>query len=426
MKKADVDSIGIPMLIPRQPQFKNLPQYKEDRSYDEPEQTIYITSNRFRSEWFNTLFNKTFVGYFRDKLNKHRIMCIDIFSSLKHGLKTPQWYFAQKESMDELSFDMEVLNLTAGEANGAYYSWEMFRKNQTIKNAFYPPSLENLANKIKSTKPKKDDEIRLITIDFSWVGDYKGHKNDNTVIICSQLKPKDDYLIREVEYLETHSGSDAVNMPLRIKEMFWDYGATYIVLDMRSAGEMLFNELSKPMPHPYRSDDDWNEHGFTIGNEDDLHFVKTARLEEIRGKVVDKYEAIPCIIPITASNDLNSNMWLDLAKRLNKGEIRFLIDELEFETNLNNKGEWINYSSEEKAELKMPYAETLLMINEAVNLTQKWSNGLLKLSEPTTGTKDSIVALGYMNLFASKLFNKMEREKQEKSTVDVSKWKMVF
>ena len=141
IKKGLVDSVALNMLTPRQPEFKSLPEYKEDRSYDELEQTIYITSNRFKGEWFNNLFNKTFVGYFKNVLGKSRIMCFDIFLALSHGLKTPQWFFEQKEQMSELDFNMEVLNQTVGEVDGAYFTMEQFRRNQLLKNAFRPPTV---------------------------------------------------------------------------------------------------------------------------------------------------------------------------------------------------------------------------------------------------------------------------------------------
>ena len=84
IQKTRVDSIAIPMLTLRQPQYKRYTKYKDYKSKFDKMEAIYITSNRFKSEWFNTLFNQTFVGYFKDRYNAHRIFCSDIFLAIKH------------------------------------------------------------------------------------------------------------------------------------------------------------------------------------------------------------------------------------------------------------------------------------------------------------------------------------------------------
>jgi hypothetical protein len=424
IKKGLVDSVALHMLTPRQPEFKNLSEYKENRNYDEAEQTIYITSNRFRGEWFNTLFNKTFVGYFKNKLGSERVLCFDIFLALKHGLKTPQWYFTQKEGMNDLDFRMEVLNETVGEVDGAYFTIEQFRKNQVIKEAFRPPTVDEFKNGTIKNRKKKDNEYRFVFVDFAWAGDNGETQNDQTVIGCASCYLYDEKLHRNIEYIETYSGSDASMIPLRVKEIFWDYEADYVVYDNRSGGELLFNQLSSVQDNPHRTSSEWNNHGFTICEEKDLQMVSDDKLRDLRSRTIDP-QAIPCLIPIIASRESNSSMWQDMQLRLKNEDISFLVDELEFETLYTDKKEYMFLSSEEKARVKLPYVQTMLMITEAVSLTQVWNNGLLKLEEHGRGGyKDKIVATCYFNMIASKLETKLLKEDNQED-IDITQYQWI-
>ena len=45
------------------------------------------------------------------------------------------------------------------------------------------------------------------------------------------------------------------------------------------------------------------------------------------------------------------------------------------------------------------------LINEAINLSQEWRDGRVKLIEPRSGTKDIIVAFAYGNYVSSLIIN---------------------
>ena len=236
---------------------------------------------------------------------------------------------------------------------------------------------------------------------------------------------KDEKLHRDVEYIETYSGSDAAMIPLRVKEVFWDYNADYVVYDNRSGGELLFNQLSSPQDNPHRTNNEWNNHGFTVCEEKDLQIVSDDKLKDLRARTMDP-QAIPCLIPIVATRESNSSMWQDMQLRLKNEDISFLIDELEFDTLYSDKKEYMFLSSEDKARFKLPYVQTMLMITEAVSLTQNWSNGLLKLEEHGRGSyKDKIVATCYFNSIASKLENKLLKEDNQED-LDISEYRFIY
>lgn len=427
IKKSMVDSIVIPMATQRQPIYKSKSEYVMRRDLDEPVQIIYITSNRYANEWFNTMYNKTFMSYYTDRYNNHRVFNSDIFLAIKYGLKKASWFLAQKKTMDELNFRMELLNETCGEVDGAYFTLEMFQKNQILKDCFIAPNIQQFNNNIIKNRKKGEDEIRMLFIDFAFASTYKGGtENDNTVIGCMAITKRDNgKYYRLCEHIETHGGSETDYVLRRIRELYFDYEADYIVMDNRSGGEVLYVDLTREFIHPERTPDKWNSHGFTVANERDYHVVADGKLEDMRQRTIDP-NAIPCIIPITASQEFNSLMWQDLNQKLRNEEICLLIDDLEYQTRCAEDKKYFNLTSEEKAQRQIPYIQTMLLINEAVNLTQEWRNGLLKLTEPRSGYKDRIVSFAYANYIATKIITNLEKKSQQNQTIDYSQLQLVF
>lgn len=157
-----------------------------------------------------------------------------------------------------------------------------------------------------------------------------------------------------------------------------------------------------------------------------MHVLPKAKIEDLKSRAVDP-QAIPCIIPIQGTEELNSNMWLDLQKALKGEYIHFLIDELNLETLMEEDLSYFDLNSEEKAIIKLPYVHTLEMIGEAISLNQTWNGGKVKLHEPptTNATKDKIVAVSYCNYIATQLENKYAIQNQSDGSWD-DVWQLVF
>lgn len=424
MKKSMIDSVFENMLQPRTAGFLALPEYIGKEEYVEDVKSIYITSNRFKNEWFYRLFKKTFSGYFLDQNNKDRVFAGDIYLALKYGLKTKKWFLSKKRTMNELDFKMEVLNEALGEAEGAYFSLDLFSKNQVIKRAFRAPNTEEFTSKKTKNREKSPEEIRLLFVDFAFTDSTKSSENDNTVIGCMSLYNKNEKLYRSVDYIETRDGGKNDYSLRRIRELFWDYEADYIVLDLRNGGELNFNDLTKEFKHPERSENEWNSCGFTICEDRSIHMTTESKLAGLKERTVDS-NAIPVIIPIIADKGFNSLMWMDLKKRLQNEEISFLVDDLEFKQEFEVSKECFDLTNEEKASIQMPYIQTMLLINEAVSLVQSWNNGNVALSETGRNTKDRIVGLAYGNYIATLLEHKIIKENQQ-FEADYSDYKFVY
>ena len=225
---------------------------------------------------------------------------------------------------------------------------------------------------------------------------------------------------RITDYITTHPASDSDGIDLKIREMFWDYQADYIVLDLRNGGEVMYNDLTKPKIHPERSSEMWNEHGFTISIKNEYQTVSQAKLDDLKLRTIDD-QAIPCIIPMVGTSELNSNMWLDLQKQLRDEKIDLLIEDIEFEQEVESSKEYFKLTDEEKFRFKLPYIMTMALINEAINLSQEWKDGKVKLVEPRSGTKDIIVSFAYGNYVSSLIINNLEKNDND-DNLDLDKW----
>ena len=195
---------------------------------------------------------------------------------------------------------------------------------------------------------------------------------------------------------------------------------SYLKNLLRNGGEVMYNDLTKPRKHPQRSENEWNEHGFTVSNNLKYHTVTQQKIEDLISRTIDP-QAIPCLIPMIGTTELNSNMWLDLQKKLRDGEIDLLIEDIEFEQQMEDVKEYYSATDEERMNIKLPYIMTEALINEAINLSQEWREGKVKLTEPRTGTKDIIVSFAYGNYVSSLIINDLEKQ-DNNDEIDLDEW----
>ena len=408
IKKSMIDSVFSPMAHPRQAKYLSNPVYANDKRWLEECQSIYITSARYKYEYFWNTFKETFTGYFYDKRTHYNIFAGDIFMSIDNGLKTWGDYRKSKKMLGEYDNRMENLNEMIGENEDAFFTIKSFKQNQIIQRCFRPPTdMDIYLNRDLGNPPKEDTEIRLVISDYAFANTVSSQKNDNTIIMCMSLHWKGNRFERHVDYIEGYPAGDSLGAADRTREIYWDYGADYLIPDIRSGGEALFNKMTMELENPNHGVL-WDKRGLTVSDELELHVVPEGKLQDLRNRTVDK-NAIPCIIPITGSTTLNSTMWIELRKQLDNGNIKFLVPMQTYQESLEDNGDIFGMTSEEVANALLPYAQVDLLVNEAVNLKAEIKDGGVKLSEPKNGFKDRAVCLSYGNYIASKIENIWQR-----------------
>lgn len=411
LKKSIIDSVFEPMGHARQAKYLLNPKYNT-RRWQEKARSFYITSARYSYEWFFKKYQDIFDSYFTSKHETYIPFAEDIFAAIDDGSRTWADYRKNKKSMSESDFRMEILNEMFSENEDAYFDYKSFKENQVLTTAAKLPTLKNIfSGQLKSLPVKQNGEIRLVVSDLAFSGNNSREKNDNTVFICMSLHWKDFRFERHVDYIETKPGGGADKTVLRLKELFHDYEADYLVMDNRSGGEVVYDYLSGKTPHPTRGM--WNDSGFTVSTEKDLQVVTDGKIAELAGRTIDK-NAIPCMIPFIATSENNSLAWQSLKKQLETNNIKFLISMQDKQSEMEDSGEYFNMTGEQLAEFLAPYGQTELLIQEAVNLSAEFRNGLVRLSEPRSGTKDRAIVLAYANYIAEKIDTRYNQSLQNK------------
>lgn len=232
LKKTMVDSVFDKMAHPRQAKYLEQPKYSTNPRWLEECKTVYITSARFKFEWFWKQFKNCVNGYYVDKKTKYYVFAGDIFMSIANGLKTWGDYRRAKKMSSEMDFLMEDLNEMVGEGENAFFNYRSFKENQVLEKAFHSLTTSDVLMGKKVDFPEKEpNEIRLVITDFSFVGTTSNQKNDNTVIMCMSLHWDNYRFKRHIDSIETMAGGDSLGATHRIREIFWDYNADYALLD---------------------------------------------------------------------------------------------------------------------------------------------------------------------------------------------------
>lgn len=426
LKKGDVDSIFEPMLHPRQSIFLQKEEYSEDSTYYEEGISIYITSARYKAEWYYRLFKRVVEESFMNKRVPYNFFAADIYTSLRYGLKTVgEWQKIQKTT-SEADIRMEYLNEALGEAENAYFPLELLRKCQKVHKAFRPPTdIEALSDIKLQNREKKRNETRLIVVDFAFSNTVNKYEaNDNTVIQCQSGFYDKGEMVRNLDYLETLSGGESELTQRRIRELFYDYKADYIIIDLRSGGEDRYTALTKPYIHPSRDNNKWDSSGFTVVSDNKLHFLTEAKINDLFSRTVDP-KAKPVIIPVQGNPEFNDKMWRALRSIMIDNKLRLLIDDISFDMELVKRSDYAKMTSAERMREKLPFTQTEFLVQEAISLRQEMREGKIKLKEPRSFTKDRIVTLAYGNMFFNVLENRLSKEDQVED-FDEDAWKNII
>lgn len=404
IKKSVDDGIISPFQIIRQTPYMMDEFYENIEELQEESIDVYISSSWIdNGHWMWDIVDQAF-----DDMLNGNVSCLLAFDEsipLKHKIKTMKYFQREKKKQDPLTWRIEFLNERVKENEHAFFTYAMLQQNQKVKKPFYPRTALDVKTNRKNPYdiPKQNGEIRLVACDMAFV---ENKKNDNSIFTCMRLLPDsttynrssdtnvkiDNGYRRVVPYLESVQGGDTTKQALRIRQLFEDFNADYIVLDLRNAGISIYDMLARIM---YDDERDIEYAPLSCMNDDAI-----ANRIKIEG-------ANPCIFVINATQTLNSNIAMDFRRVLTDKQIDLLVSfEIASEEVLPNIKDYTN-SVDLNGQIfyEAPFLETQAFISETTALVyeKKEQTGAIIIKEQGTNRKDRYTSISYGSWFASAL-----------------------
>lgn len=404
MDKTKFDSIVKPFSYARQTPYLMKPEYANNPILVEEPRQILISSAYHKGLWWYKETLDTIKMMLENK--DAGFIAFDYLIALKHNIKTKKAILKDKSTMDEITFLEEYENIPWGENSNAYFKLAMFNKNRSIKKAFYPLRGDSLDKKKNPHEMKRiDGEIRIVSVD---VATRKGSKNDNTIISCIRALPTAKGYEREYVYIESHQGEHTEKQALRVKQIYYDFEADYIVLDLQQAGIAIFERLAVVTKDEERGIE---YEAYTVFEHKSL---SKSLIDELKEKTL-AINAKPIIYPIMAGAKDNNDIAVDFRDKLQRNMCSFLVEENEAETFLTKYNK--EFKNTDDINLTnwyiKPYLETQLLINESINLEYSFSGGLIKLETVGGARKDRYTSGSYGGYFISLLEIDLLKDNQD-------------
>ena len=385
------DSVLSPCQILRQAQYMNNDYYKDMTELKEEPVDIYISSSWFdNGNWMWKIVDNAFNQMLEGKPSC--LLAFDEAVVLKHGIKSMKQLISEKRKQDPITWQLEFLNCRLKENQAAFFTYKMMQQNQRVNKPFYPRLLIDfkLGKKNPYDIPRQKNEIRILACDMAFV---TNKSNDNSIFSCIRLLPESTTYNRDggdlkidtgyrriVSYMESVQGGDVTKQAVRIRQLFEDFDADYICLDMRNAGIAVYDLLANIM---YDEERCVEYSPLTAINNDDIK-------DRIR---VDG--AIPCIYTINATQMLNSSIALDFRRILEQKKIDFPVSlEVAREEILPQIKEYdAAIDGETQFFYESPFLETQALISETTSLIydKKDQTGVIVIREQVITEKTDIL-----------------------------------
>ena len=384
--KEILDAVIRPFAYVRQTPYLKIPEYSHLK---EESKEVFISSAYHKGLWWFDETKKTI----KNMLNgdNSRFIALDYLLAIKHGIKTQRQIKNEISKMDEVTALEEYLNIPWGESADAYFKLKMFDKARKIQKAFYPQIMRTYNPKKNPYDiPRTDGELRILSCD---IAQRPGKANDLSISVCVRLLPTHKGYFRELVFMESHVGRNSILQALRIKQLYHDFGADYIVLDVANAGITLMDSLG------VISKDDERDIEYPAMTVMDHPSIDQSIIDELTTRTLG-LNSLPVIYPVSGTGKLNSQIAVEMRDRLQKKMWGFLYDVPKAEDYLINSKDSKEFMDYQSFYIS-PYYQTSLFVNECINLSMMMVAGNIKLVEPSGSRKDRYTAVSYANYFVS-------------------------
>ncbi len=388
----------------RHPPYIDNPEYAHIK---ERNKEIYLTSAWFKDHWS---YKKVEDFYAKMVQAGPYFVCgLPYQLSIKEGL-----YSAEQaiEEMSEATFNesqwaREMECCWTGDVEGSFFNYEAINRTRRLKFPMLPSYAlpGKLAAKDMGIVNKQVDEIRIISVDVALMSSTKKSENDATAIFVNRMTPNTHgRYYSNIVYTESHEGETTQRQALRIRRLYEEYSADYIVIDGKGVGAGVVDLLLDDI---YDPDTGETYSALSCYNNPDL----AARCTDM-----DAPKALWVINNQTAR--FNSECAFSLREGFRSGKIRLLANEYDAEDYLSEVRGWGSINPVEKTAVRLPYVETTYLVDEIINLKYEDTQSGVKVYEKSGYRKDRYSSLSYNYWVACQLEDKSRMKR--KSNIDIS------
>ena len=397
------DSVISPFQTIRQAPYMIDPYYSSIEDLKEDPIDIYISSSWFDDgHWMWDIVDQAY----KDMLDGGRsaMLAFDESITLKHNIRTQRQMQQEKKKQDPITWQIEFLNLKIRNNASAFFTYSMLTDSQVLRQVFYPRSHKDVKfhKKNKYAIPKQDGEIRAISCDIAFV---EGKQNDNSIYTCirgipesltyetenSEIEVKQGYK-RQYSYIESNQIGDTTKQAIRIRQLYEDYEADFIILDCRNGGLQILYTLGKTLYDEERG----------------IEYPPLKCMNnDTYADVVKNPNAPAVIFAINATQQLNSDIAYSFRRSLLEHRMELLVNyNTAKEEILNDNKDYLDeFDIDLQLEYEKPFLETQAMISECAELLYEKSpqTGVVKIYEQGSNRKDRYTSCSYGSYFFDQL-----------------------
>lgn len=401
-KKID-DSVISPFQTIRQAPYMIDPYYSSIEDLKEDPIDIYISSSWFDDgHYMWKLVDQAYYDMLDDGTSA--LLAFDESITLKHNIRTQRQMQQEKKKQDPITWQIEFLNLKIRNHASAFFTYSMLTDNQVLRQVFYPRNHKDVKfhKRNKYAIPKQENEIRVVSCDIAFV---EGKQNDNSIYACirgipesltyetenSEIEVKQGYK-RQYSYMESNQIGDTTKQAIRIRQLYEDYEADFIVLDCRSGGLQILYTLGKTLYDEERG----------------IEYPPLKCMNnDIYADVVKNPNAPAVIFAVNATQQLNSDIAYSFRRSLVEHRMELLVNyNTAREEILNENRDYLDeFDTELQLSYERPFLETQAMIGECAELLYEKSpqTGVVKVYEQGSNRKDRYTACSYGSYFFDQL-----------------------
>ena len=383
---------------PRQPNYLNLPEYKNNADLLESNIEIYMSSCWYKSHW-SFEKSKAYTVNLLGGRKGYFVCALPYQIAIKEGLlkRIDVEDEMSEADFDAVKFEMEMGCLPFGDTDGAFFTFDDISNRRKLKTAVYPLSLVgNSKNfKIPDLVP---NERRILSVDIALMASKKQNNDASAIIINSAIPTNNNNYTSNIIYMENHEGLTTDELALVVRRLYDMYKCTDLCIDTNGVGLSVFDMLIQDIVDP------------TTG---ELYPALSCCNDKTMAERCKVDNAPKVIWSIKASASFNTEICTLLRSGFQNGKINLLVSEFEAEEVLKDKIKgFVNKPAFEQMQYKLPYIQTTLLVYELINLEYEIKGTNVKITEKSGMRKDRYSSLAYNYWVQCQLEREMLRKQK--------------